>query len=260
MTVFDTASIARKTDLRHIEFHETLDSTSKLAAELLAELLPLSPAMVLTEQQTAGRGRGSNAWWATQGALTFTLVLDAAQIAVPPEVRPLISLAVGIAVRRSLIPHVQSRAISIKWPNDIYIGDQKVCGILTEQRSSDGNSAILIGVGINVNNSLAQAPADVRQRAASLFDLTQVTFDLNALLIQTVQQINESILKLATSRSALLAEINEFSLLNNRVVEIETANGTCRGKCVGVDATGALVLETGDGPRAFVAGTIVGWT
>ena len=85
MSAFDTAQIHQQCGLKHVEFHPTLESTSKLAQELSAQLALLTPALVLAETQTAGRGRGDHSWWASDGALTFTLVLDLAATSLPPE-------------------------------------------------------------------------------------------------------------------------------------------------------------------------------
>lgn len=255
---FDPPQIVRQTSVRHVEYHEVLESTSQLAAELVNELAAVSPALVVASEQTAGRGRGSNVWWASRGALTFTLVLDAQRLPLPPEGRSLISLATGSAVLRCLRQRLPDCSLQIKWPNDVYIGSQKICGILTELRTSGSGPMVLIGVGINVNNSLQVAPDDIRQSATSLLDRTGESVSLNELLIELVQAIDEQITLAATDSGQLIHEINRCCLLTGRRVVVE-AEQTVDGYCRGIDRAGALVIDTLDGPRRIIAGSIRSW-
>lgn len=258
MPSFDLNTIQRDTGL-HVEYHETLDSTNQLASELMPALLPLSPALVLTATQTAGRGRGQNAWWANTGALTFSLVLDRAQLQIPIDRLPLVSLAAGLAVRRSVSSLVPGADISIKWPNDVFLNQRKVCGILTEQIPVEGRSGLIIGVGLNVNNSLNTAPDEVQQRATSLYDTTGDSLDLTTVLIAIVQAIKTCIEELGTRSVPLFAELNRHSLLNGRTVAIQSGDAIIQGLCHGIDDDGALIVITAEGPKSLIAGTVTEW-
>jgi BirA family biotin operon repressor/biotin-[acetyl-CoA-carboxylase] ligase len=259
MTSFDLSRITRETSVQHVEYHESLDSTNKLAREVLSDLLPLCPALVLTSNQTAGRGRGANSWWATSGALTFSLVLNAADLGLSPDWLPLISLATGLAVRNAVADLVPDSSVAIKWPNDVLVGGAKICGILTEQHAVDGRSAIVIGVGINVNNSLAPAPEDVRQRATSVFDLCNGHHDLTDTLIRLLPQIDETIRSLRDRQTALLAELNSHSYLNGLSVSLQIGQSTTSGLCRGIDESGYLVIDDGTDIHRFNAGTVIQW-
>lgn len=260
MSTFDLNRIQRETCLRHVEYHGTLDSTNKLAAELLPNLQSLCPALVLTDTQTAGRGRGSNSWWANTGALTFSLVLKLEQLNLAPARLPLMSLATGVAVRNAIASLLPADSVMIKWPNDILVNESKVCGILTEQTSCDSQSVLIIGVGINVNNSLQGAPAEVRQRATSIYDITGHSYDLTTLLVNVLNAIDVSVRDLCMRPHELLAELNRRSLLNGRAVTLQVGELMSRGACSGIDENGALLLDTGSGPQAFVVGTIADWS
>ena len=132
---FDLDRLIAETSVQHVEYHPTLPSTSTTALELLQPLLDVSPALVLTSEQTAGRGRKGNVWWSSGGALTFTLVVDAGELPMAPERRPMVSLAAGLAVRDALKAHAPEQEFALKWPNDVLSGEQKICGILVEQHS-----------------------------------------------------------------------------------------------------------------------------
>lgn len=259
MTSFDLNRLQHETSLQHVEYHETLDSTNKLAAELLPNLLPLCPAIVLAATQTAGRGRGSNSWWANTGALTFSVILNVDQLNLPPDRLPLVSLATGIAVRQCIAPLVPDGVVSIKWPNDVLLNERKVCGILTQQISVAGQRGLIVGVGINVNNSLQGAPDDVRQRATSVFDATGGSIDLTELLILILNAIDGSINELGARSRMLLSELNRHSILNGRTVKLATGETVISGLCHGIDEDGALVLQTDVGLNPVIAGTVLEW-
>jgi BirA family transcriptional regulator, biotin operon repressor / biotin---[acetyl-CoA-carboxylase] ligase len=259
MTSFDLSRITRETGVQHVEYHESLDSTNKLAREVLTDLLPLCPALVLTSNQTAGRGRGANTWWATSGALTFSLVLNAADLELSPDRLPLISLATGLAVRNTIAALVPGSSVTVKWPNDVLVGGAKVCGILTEQHAIDRRSALVLGVGINMNNSLAPAPEDVRQRATSVFDLCDQHHDLTGTLIRLLPQIDSTINNLRSRQTALLAELNSHSYLNGLTVSLQMGQSTTNGLCRGIDDSGCLVIDDGDTIHRFNAGTVTNW-
>ena len=256
--VFDLQRITQQAQLQHIEYHESLDSTNKLAARLAEQLRAVCPALVLTASQTAGRGRGSNSWQATEGALTFSVVYDREAIGLSPQRLPQLSLAAGLAVRQVLAERTD-RPCLVKWPNDVLVSEQKICGILTEQHHTGGGEIIVVGIGINVNNSLVATAADFRTSATSLYDATGQLFDLSDTLIATVNQLNASIRLLSDRPREFFAKLNRFSQLNGRDVEIDDGTRTITGRCLGVDEDGRLLLDQGGAHARVIAGTVVRW-
>lgn len=260
MSPFDVHEICRRTFVRHVEYHDTLESTNRLAVELLAPLLRAGPSLVLTANQTAGRGQGSNVWWSTAGALTFSIVLDSDSTELPVARRPMLSLLSGLAVRNALAALSPKRTVSIKWPNDVFIGEQKTCGILAEQHVVDHRAGIVIGIGVNVNNSLSPAPAEVQQRATSLFDLTSEHHDLTTVLIAILNEFATLRQRLVHQPTAVLAEANAVNILNRRQVVLRAGERQYSGICRGIDETGALILEAAGGTiERFSGGTVVSW-
>lgn len=256
---FDLDRIAAATELRHIEYHEMLASTSTTAVELLGPLLDHAPALVLTSRQSAGRGRKGNVWWSSGGALTFSLIVDAANLSVTSERRPLISLASGLAVHDVLTELVPACRFLLKWPNDVLVGPHKICGILVEQHSIENRHGVIIGIGVNVNNSLREAPSEIAQRATSLFDLEGHTFDLNAVLIAILQRLDFRIRQLTTQPRLALAEMNRFNVLTGRIVTVQIGETAITGVCVGVDDDGQLVLQTERQLHRCASGIVVKW-
>jgi len=256
---FDISRIVNETSVRHVEYHPTLPSTSTTAFELLQPLLEVSPALVLTSEQTAGRGRKGNAWWSTAGALTFTLVINADELPITSERRPMTSLAAGLAVRDALQEHAPDHEFLLKWPNDVYTGEQKICGILVEQHSRGERQTVLIGIGVNVNNSLRDAPTDVAQRAVSLFDLEGHSLDLTSVLISILQRLDFRIGQLSAQPRMALSEANRHNILTGRTVTLQMADQTVTGTCIGIDEEGQLVLQSESALHRCSSGIVLRW-
>lgn len=166
----------------NIRLFDSLGSTnSAMAAD--AAGLPHG-AVYRAIRQTAGRGQRGNSWEAAPGLnLTFSMLLR------PHSVRPAEAFAVSMLTSLSIADVLQRHLgleVRIKWPNDIYVGDRKLVGILIENAFSSSIDHSIIGVGINVNQRefLSDAPNPV-----SMFQLAQREFDLDALQSELAQTI-----------------------------------------------------------------------
>lgn len=256
---FDIAAVCRETFIRHVEYHAALSSTNTTALELLEPLLNIGPAVVLTASQTNGRGRKGNSWWSSPGALTFSIVLDPAPVRLSVEQRPLLSLVTGLAVRDAVAEHLPDHVVKIKWPNDVMVDQHKISGILAEQHSIAARQGLIIGIGVNVNNSLRDAPVDVRQRATSMFDLHHHSFDLTAVLIGILRQLDLRIQQLGQQTMSLLAEANHRHLLSGKHVSIQVADNVIAGECLGIDDGGSLVIRDADQIHRISSGIVLNW-
>jgi BirA family biotin operon repressor/biotin-[acetyl-CoA-carboxylase] ligase len=256
---FDLPRLRRETSLRHIEYHPTLESTSTLAAELLEPLLNCAPALVLTDRQTAGRGRKGNAWWSAPGALAFTLVLRGDELPLPAARRPLLAICAGLAVRNALAAFAPAAELSVKWPNDVLSDSRKICGILVEQQGPHVRPGVLLGIGINVNNSMMDAPPEIAARAVSLSDLRGCASDLTEVLIRVLQELDATVAELSRRPAGLLSEVNRHSLLNGRHVTVRSGDADLCGLCHGVDEDGCLVLQHSSGITRCTTGVVEQW-
>ncbi|MFM7059338.1 MAG: biotin--[acetyl-CoA-carboxylase] ligase [Planctomycetota bacterium] len=256
---FDLPRLRRETSLQHIEYHPTLESTSTLAAELLEPLLNCAPALVLTDQQTAGRGRKGNAWWSAPGALAFTLVLRGDELPIPAARRPLLAICAGLAVRNALAAFAPAAKLSVKWPNDVLSDSRKICGILVEQQGPAAQPGVLLGIGINVNNSTADAPPEISIRAVSLSDLRGGLSDLTEVLIRVLRELDATVTELSRRPAGLLSEVNRHSLLNGRHVTVRSGDAELSGLCLGVDEDGCLVLQHSSGISRCTTGVVQQW-
>ena len=165
---FDIDRILRETFVARAEYHPSIGSTNDRAAECAAQSAGELPLLVLADQQTAGRGRGANRWWTGPGALAFSLLLDGRTVAVGGNRSPLVALAAAVAVVDAVAPLLPEHPLGIHWPNDVMVGRRKLAGILIEVLP-DGRH--VVGIGLNTNNTLADAPAELQSRAVTLRDL-----------------------------------------------------------------------------------------
>ena len=157
----------------------------------LAATLP-SGTVVYTHRQTAGRGQKGNSWEADPGKnLTFSMLIKRPSIPVREQfaICEAVSIAIVETVRKVVEDYEISQRVKVKWPNDIYCGDYKLCGILIENSlDSEGIAHSVIGVGLNVNQAtfMSDAPNPV-----SLCQLAGHDFELDDLLHALCERIEQ---------------------------------------------------------------------
>lgn len=250
--------IQNETFVDAVEYHEALPSTNSRALELVAQgQLGGRCTLVLADQQTAGRGRGANRWWSAEGGLTFSLLVDSHALGLPVNRWPLVSLTTGLAVCEAIDPFLgpYSETTLLKWPNDVYFQGRKLSGILVEG-ADHRMGALVIGIGVNVNNSYAAAPADLGQKAVALCDVLHEKLDRGEVLTQIVRQLELRLRLLADGQNDLRPLWRERCLLTGRTVRIETHSGEVTGLCRGIDRDGTLLVDTGAGCQRIVSGVV----
>ena len=249
--LFDANRLRQHTFVNQLEYHASLPSTNDLALQLAqsAATTPerrdafFTPLLILCDQQTAGRGRRSNQWWSQSGALTFTLMIDTEQEKICPEIRPRVSLAAAVAIART-VEHFLGRGVSIKWPNDVFVGRRKIAGILTEVPPTAHLQAI--GIGLNANNSFASAPPEISANSTSIFELTQETFSLDSVLLRLLDELQSAIQNLTENADDFAAEWQSRDLLREKMVAVQSGPRTLEGRCLGIDIDGSLQIAERD--------------
>jgi BirA family biotin operon repressor/biotin-[acetyl-CoA-carboxylase] ligase len=245
------------TFIRKAEHFAELPSTNDRALTIVASLPAENvPFLILTDRQTAGRGRGRNQWFATDGVLTFSLVLEPCAWQLTPDRWPRLSVAVGGAVAEALRPWCRLDQPRLKWPNDVYIGGRKICGILVET-SAEAPERLIVGIGLNVENSFEAAPPDVAARAISLRDIAgnraPTRFDV---LHAVLSQLDRDFAELSANPTTLLHRWRRDCELTGRIVAINDVGRTVTGTCLGIEDDASLLLRTESGPERCYAGTV----
>ncbi len=213
------------------------------------------PAIVIAERQTGGRGRGSNQWHSSTGALTCSLVIAPSVYGIAQSRWPALSVTTGSSVAAALEDLVPEGEVRLKWPNDVFARGHKIAGILVEvpPRTED---RVVVGVGINVRNSLAEAPMDVRARGVSLVELTTPAPSREEVLIRFLKHFHDQLLMLGRSDPALPARWRTQCLLTGRQIHVTGGRDEVWGTCLGLDDDGALRVGTAGGERRLYSGIV----
>ncbi len=261
----DLERLVAETFVTSIDYHDEVGSTNDRAFQLAQQTDEQFPLLVLAESQTAGRGRGSNEWWSSRGALTFSVMLATETAQLPIERWPLVSLTVGLAVCEALevllardVPTTSFAvlpAVQLKWPNDVYIEGRKICGILVEvPRNRQGR--LLLGIGINVNNSVEKAPEDLQTSATALIDQTGRHVALADVLVQVLKRLAERIKPADLWNAQVRAGWRQRCFLSDRQIKIDLGMRHSEGICRGINDEGALLLEVEGKVEQHVAGVV----
>jgi len=242
--------------LAKLEVFTELDSTNR-------RLLAAPPSVgsldvCIAEYQNAGRGRRGRRWQAPLGS-GIALSVGWQFAGVPAEPSAL-TLAVGVAVRR-VLDRVAGITIALKWPNDLVFDERKLGGILLEiQAEAHGGAHVVVGVGLNVALPAALLP--------SLCDWPRGAVDLTTALgrapppraVLAAGLVNEIAALLADypaqGFAAYRTEWRSADFLRGRAVRLDEGTGRLFGTALGIDADGALLVETDGGKRRVVAGDV----
>ncbi len=241
---------------RTLDYLPVADSTNRqLAAR--AQAGAAEGAVLVADSQTAGRGRLARHWFSPPGVnLYFSLLL---RPTTPPAAAPQLSLLAALALVRAVAALCPGLAPRFKWPNDVFLDDRKLSGILCDMAAeTDRVDYLIVGVGINVNLRQADFPPELRDSAISLRQAGGVEIDRARLLAAFLNQLEPLYLDwLANGLAGALPDLRRHSLLQDRLVEIEAGRETIVGTVVGLGAGGSLLLTTpaGEG-REILCGDV----
>ncbi len=219
-----------------------VDSTQSFAARL-ADEGAVDGTAVVAETQTAGRGRRGRVWQDVPGAsLLCSMIL---RTALAPARLPTLSLAAGVAVAEALISTAGVDA-RLKWPNDVRVGARKIAGVLLERHGV----AVLLGIGVNV--AQRAVPAELAAHATSIA-IEGGRADRDAILEAVLAAVAHWRARLEQEGFAPVRErwTALAAMLGGRV----SVDGIV-GTALGLDADGALLIETSTGTTRILAGDV----
>lgn len=206
-------------------YKPVIDSTNTLAKKeaFVEELLEESLCLYVTDHQTAGRGRGKNSW-STEIPGSALLSSWSYLLGVSPQ--PTTAPLVGLAVFRACATTWPFLAWNLKAPNDIYIGDKKVAGILLETLQQGGDVRLIVGLGLNVTSSpeeieTATSLVEALPRGVPLLGQDYMAF-LDRLLFEMTDAVSHAEEPLSpTDQQSLLMALNLHPLLNEKYTGME---------------------------------------
>ncbi|KZN46578.1 bifunctional biotin--[acetyl-CoA-carboxylase] ligase/biotin operon repressor BirA [Pseudoalteromonas luteoviolacea] len=239
----------------HIEVQPIIDSTnSELMRRIQAPDSDIRSGQVLVaEMQQAGRGRRGRQWQSPFGANLYYsyywLFEEGMQAAMG------VSIAVGLAVYDAL-QALYDLDVQLKWPNDIYINEQKLAGVLVElDGQMEGPCHLVIGIGLNIAmpagaaQQIDQAWTDLSQHVPNI-DKNQLAVVLTLCLQKRLYIYQKKGL------ADMVAQWNELNAFRNQVVSLSTGQRQWRGVCEGIDAQGGIVLRQDGECKSYYGGEI----
>lgn len=231
-----------------------IGSTNSAAMAAAAEGAP-EGSVFLAEQQTAGRGRGSNAWHSPQSTGIYCSIVLRPPL--PPSEVLVLALAAGLAVQAAIRQIDSQVNPDLKWPNDVLIGGKKLCGILTEMNAEATRVRfIVVGIGINVNQ--ANFPEELEAislRQATGREWSRV--ELVAALLKSLDREYGGIVGSPGARESILRRFAEnSSWARGKSVSVTENGGSMQGITEGLDERGFLRLRTTRGLQTVLSGTV----
>ena len=244
--------IGRKIGCR-VHYRQTVDSTNRVAA-VLAKEGAAEGTIVLADEQTAGRGRLQRPWQSPPASnLYLSIIL---RPTIRPQDTPQITLMAGVAVAEVIATFCPGR-VWIKWPNDLLIGDRKVCGILTETVTvPQGIPSVIVGIGLNVNMEKGDFDPAHRKTATSLREETGWDHSRERILLSLCQRFEDWYDRFLRDG---LAPVREKWLacteMTGKRLRVSFRGEIREGIFSGIDSDGALLIaETGGNVERVTAG------
>jgi BirA family biotin operon repressor/biotin-[acetyl-CoA-carboxylase] ligase len=201
--------------------------------------------VIFAERQTAGRGRFGRRWEsASHRGLWFSLLMR-------PEL-PLtqwtrLTTWAAVSVATAIERETELRA-SIKWPNDVYVAERKVAGMLIESGTDTaGRHFAVVGIGVNVNQHAADFPPELSDKAGSLRTAAGCSFDRTALAATILRELESRLGEVGSGFAELVAEAGARSFLLGRWVQFRAGADIVEGLAEQLDENGHLLLRAADG-------------
>ena len=229
---------------KHIYHFFRTDSTNRLALELGHAGEP-EGAIVLAEEQSAGRGRAGRAWHSERGVGIYVTLLLRPKLA--PVQAPILTMMAGLSAHTA-VETVTGLAVDLKWPNDLMIRGKKAGGILTEMHAEPGMVRfVVVGIGLNVNQD--RLPGELAGLATSLRQETGKTQSRMELLLRLLREFETDYNRFL--REGVAGVIQRFEVVSSYAhgKKVRVSNGTESyvGTTAGLGPEGLLQVEREDG-------------
>jgi BirA family transcriptional regulator, biotin operon repressor / biotin---[acetyl-CoA-carboxylase] ligase len=237
-----------------VKIFNSLDSTNVEAKRQIVDGIK-QDLLIISTQQTSGRGRLTRTWFSPEGGLYFSLIL---RPRLGPQFAPLASLLCGCAVAKGIqslgIDHVR-----LKWPNDVLVKEDKIAGILNELVSLDPlDSWIILGVGINQNISMNELPVEIASRSTSVIDILEMKTSPETLLCAIINEMDRllAIVEAEKSFSSILELWKQMSGTLGRRVRVDDGIRQIVGYAADLLDDGSLVVQTESGKETVTMGDV----
>ncbi|MGD1048702.1 MAG: biotin--[acetyl-CoA-carboxylase] ligase [Candidatus Krumholzibacteriaceae bacterium] len=230
---------------RRVILYESVDSTNA-AAMAAASDGASEGTLFIAGRQTLGRGRKGRRWLSSPGmSLTFSLLLR------PKKKEEGLTAILALSVVEAL--GADLGGLAIKWPNDIFLKGKKLGGILAESK----DDAVVIGLGLNVNERRGDIPAEIAGEAVSMCMAAKKTFDRGLVLCRILAAFEGRYgLYQNEGFAAFRRDVQDHLLYIGRPVAVESGGREFTGTMIGITNEGYLCLEAGGAERVFSSGDL----
>lgn len=237
---------------RKIDVFKSIDSTNNFAKSL-AQLDAVHGTTVISEVQTQGKGRMGRSFHSPIGMGIYMSVVLRPKLSIEHSLLITSCAAVAVAEAVELVTGLDCR---IKWVNDIYVGNRKLCGILTEASvnvEQGGLDYAIVGIGLNVQNTIF--PKNISDIATSLYLETGKKFSKSQLAAEILNKLEEHMDKI--QNKSFIEDYRKRSNLIGRRIEITHNDEVTQAECIGIDEICRLLVRYDNGEeKALMSGTI----
>ena len=233
---------------RFYHFFKT-DSTNRVAMEL-AYAGEEEGAVVLAEEQTAGRGRAGRKWHSEEGAGIYVTLLLRPRLS--PVQAPLLTMLAGLSLHSAILAQTGLHT-ELKWPNDILVQGKKLGGILTEMHAEPSQVRfVIVGIGLNVNQE--KFPAELSTIATSLRKETGKAHSRLELLVRLLREFETDYNRFLREGPSYVVErfveVSQFA--DGKRVRVDTGRDTYSGRTAGLSEDGLLLVKKDNGEMVTV--------
>lgn len=232
---------------QNLKFFQETDSTNQVLKKMATENAP-EGTVVLSDMQSAGRGRRGKTWMSAPNSGVWMSVLLRPNLH-PNSVQTL-TLATSVAVMRALEP-LEIEGMGIKWPNDILINGKKVCGILTElSAEAERVEWVILGIGLNVNHSELDFPNDIASLATSLrMNVNKnIEFDRSVIAAKLIDEIEKVYhFFIEKGSSWVVEEWKKLNITLGKSIKIIGQQGSFGAEAFDITKEGKLIVKDDEG-------------
>ncbi|ABI68096.1 biotin--[acetyl-CoA-carboxylase] ligase [Syntrophomonas wolfei] len=232
-----------------------LDSTNEMAKKLIREGQAAEGTVIISRQQSRGKGRRGRSWQSPLGGLWFSIILRP-ELALSEVV--LLSLVFAVAISQALDSFQFFDPQMIKWPNDVYINGKKVAGILLELSGElEQADYLVVGIGINVNMDRASLGRGLAKTATSLWEESGTYYQMGEVLLRVLQSIEEYYYEfLKNGFEDIRKEYKSRCFHLGKMIRLDTPRGSVEGLNLNIDEQGNLIIDSGDSIECLNTGDV----
>lgn len=236
-----------------IQKFATCSSTNTQLKEALLSGKVQAGTVFIADEQTQGHGRLDRTWVSPKGNVALSCGCP-----LPKNLQKVyqLNLIAALSVLHLLKNKYGFENVFLKWPNDVWIKDKKVCGILSEVVAEA--DAVVVGIGVNVNSRLKDFPQDLRPLLTTLKEIINTDLDLPEFIKGLLKNFDENLkLYLKNGLSFFLPEITKDLKYFHQRVRVESeGNAAFEGKILGIDENGFLKIKTDNEIRQVISGDV----